>query len=190
MAALAATGAFAQSSVTISGAMDAGIQNQKYGNGTSAQNVSTGNNGASRLRFVGVEDLGNGTKANWLLEMQPNFTNGTTSSSGLFNRGAWAGLSDAKLGEIRLGRQGTNNVSAVCDIDQQGCYTGFYGGGILFSGQAGPGGNYGALLAANPTRGGVAQAVGGTTPYSTATVASGTALTNVQAVPLATVAVE
>jgi predicted porin len=181
LATLAATTAFAQSSVTISGAMDVGLMNQSFGNNTSAQNVSSGSNGASRLRFVGVEDLGGGTKANFWLEMQPSFQNGTTSSAGLFNRGAWAGLSNASLGEVRLGRQGTNNVSAVCDIDQQGCYTGAYGGGILFSGQGGPGANYSAWMAANPTRGGIAQATGLTTTSSTATVASGTAITDVQA---------
>ena len=181
LAALAATGAFAQSSVTISGAMDLGVVNQKFGNSTSAQNVSTGTNGASRLRFVGVEDLGGGTKANFWLEMQPSFQDGTISSSGLFNRGAWAGLSDAKLGEVRLGRMGTNNVAAVCDIDQQGCYTGAYGGGILFSGQGAPGANYSALFAANPTRGGIAQATGLKTAFSTATVASGTSIDDVQA---------
>ena len=172
LAALAATTAFAQSSVTISGAMDLGLMNQKFGNGSSVQNVSTGTNGASRLRFVGVEDLGTGTKATFWLEMQPSFQNGTVSAAGLFNRGAWAGLSNTSVGELRLGRMGTNTVSAVCDIDQQGCYTGFYGGGILFSGQNAPGANYGAWMAANPTRGGVAQAVNGTTPFSTATVAS------------------
>ena len=161
--------------------MDVGLVNQSFGNNTSAQNVSTGTNGASRLRFVGVEDLGSGTKANFWLEMQPSFQNGTTSSSGLFNRGAWAGLSNTSLGEVRLGRMGTNSVEAVCDIDQQGCYTGAYGGGILFSGQGGPGANYSAWMAANPTRGGIAQATGLTTTSSTATVASGTAITNVQA---------
>ena len=181
LAALTATTAFAQSSVTISGAMDVGLMNQSFGNNTSVQNVSTGTNGASRLRFVGVEDLGSGTKANFWLEMQPSFQNGTTSSSGLFNRGAWAGLSNTSLGEVRLGRMGTNSVEAVCDIDQLGCYTGAYGGGILFSGQGGPGANYSAWMAANPTRGGIAQATGLTTTSSTATVASGTAITNVQA---------
>ena len=162
--------------------------NQKFGNGTSAQNVSTGINGASRLRFVGVEDLGSGTKATFWLEMQPSFQNGTTNSAGLFNRGAWAGLSDAKLGEIRVGRQGTNNVAAVCDIDQQGCYTGAYGGGILFSGQAAPGFQGAALFAANPTRGGVAQSTGAGFAYSqtvngTVTTArtNGDLITNVQA---------
>jgi predicted porin len=157
LAALAATTAFAQSSVTISGTLDAGLMNQKFENATNVTNVSSGTNGASRLRFVGVEDIGNGTKANFWLEMQPNFQDGTTSSSGLFNRGAWLGLSDTTFGEIRLGRQGTNSVAAVCDIDQQGCYTGVSGGGILFSGIASAGGNYSYWMAANPTRGGIAQ---------------------------------
>jgi predicted porin len=89
--------------------------------------------------------------------MQPSFQDGTTSAAGLFNRGAWLGLSDTKFGEIRLGRQGTNSVAAVCDIDQQGCYTGVSGGGILFSGIAAAGGNYSYWMAANPTRGGIAQ---------------------------------
>jgi len=130
---------------------------QKFDNGSTVNNVSTGTNGASRLRFVGVEDIGNGTKANFWLEMQPSFQDGTTSAAGLFNRGAWLGLSDTSFGEIRLGRQGTNSVAAVCDIDQQGCYTGFYGGGILFSGVGGPGANYSSWMSANPTRGGIAQ---------------------------------
>jgi len=185
LAALAATTAFAQSSVTISGTMDAGVMNQKFDNGTNVTNVSTGSNGASRLRFVGVEDIGNGTKANFWLEMQPSFQDGTTSAAGLFNRGAWLGLSDTTFGEIRLGRQGTNSVAAVCDIDQQGCYTGFSGGGILFSGIGGAGAAYGYWMAANPTRGAIAQPTGLTTAYasgsSTALTASGAAINNVLA---------
>jgi len=180
LAALAATASFAQSSVTISGALDGGVANVKLGNGTSATNMASGIHGASRLRFVGVEDLGGGTKANFWLEMQPDFSNGTASSSGLFNRGAWVGLSGG-FGEVRLGRQGTNSVAAVCDIDQQGCYTGFYGGGILFNGQGAPGTQGAAWMAANPTRGGVGQATGSKLAYATATGAVGDAINNVQA---------
>jgi len=179
---------FAQSSVTISGALDAGVANIKQFGGASATNMASGIHGASRLRFVGVEDLGGGMKANFWLEMQPDFSNGTTSSSGLFNRGAWAGLS-GNFGELRLGRQGTNSVAAVCDIDQMGCYSGFSGGGILFSGQGAPGAQGAAWMAANPTRGGVAQATGLKTAYATSTttdsvqtvVDSGAAINDVQA---------
>jgi len=73
----------------------------------------------------------------------------------LFNRGAWAGVSNTSLGEIRLGRQGTNTIGAICTIDQHGCYSGFSGGGILFSGQASTGATNGGWMLANPTRGGV-----------------------------------
>jgi len=157
LAVLAASSAsFAQSSVTISGALDAGLQSVKLGNDATQNKMGTGIHGASRLRFVGVEDMGGGLKANFWLEMQPNFETGATSAE-LFNRGAWAGLSGG-FGEFRLGRQGTNNVAAVCDIDQMACYSGFYGGGVLFSGQGGPGAEKSALLAANPTRGGAGQA--------------------------------
>ena len=169
--------------MTISGALDAGLANTKLGNGTSTTNMASGIHGASRLRFVGVEDLGGGNKANFWLEMQPDFSNGTTNAAGLFNRGAWLGLS-GNWGELRLGRQGTNSVSAVCDIDQQGCYSGFYGGGILFNGNGAPGANGSAWMAANPTRGGVAQATGLTTAYNVTsgptTTNAGTAITNVQ----------
>jgi len=155
LAALAVTGAFAQSSVTISGQLDAGLSSVTSTAGITATNVSSGYFGANRLRFVGVEDMGGGMKTNFLLEMQPGF-NGSTSGNGLFNRGAWLGMSGG-WGEFRLGRQGTTTIGVVCSIDQLGCYSGFAGGGILFSGNAG-----GATIsngvanwfAANPTRGG------------------------------------
>ncbi|PUE06236.1 hypothetical protein B9Z51_15545 [Limnohabitans sp. T6-5] len=150
----AATGAFAQSSVTISGQLDAGISSTEVGAGatkSTATTMGSGIHGASRLRFVGVEDLGGGTKANFWLEMQPSFADGSTSAK-LFNRGAWLGASGG-WGEVRLGRQGTNTIGAVCTIDQHGCYSGFSGGGILFSGQATPGLNNAGWMLANPTRG-------------------------------------
>lgn len=176
IAALAATGAFAQSSLTISGQMDVGYAHTtSAGNaaiaavaatagvstGTTAvaaassittRGMNTGIHGASRLRFVGAEDLGGGMKANFWLEMQPAFTDGTTSAA-LFNRGAWAGISSSTWGEVRLGRQGTNTMAAICTVDQQGCYSGFSGGGLLFSGNSAPGSVGAAWIAANPTRG-------------------------------------
>ncbi len=155
LATLAATTAFAQSSVTISGQLDTGISSNESGSGAtkSTQTVmNTGIHGASRLRFVGTEDMGGGNKANFWLEMQPNFQTGSTAAD-LFNRGAWVGLQGG-WGELRLGRQGTNTIGAICTIDQHGCYSGFYGGGILFSGQSGPGSTGGGWMLANPTRGG------------------------------------
>ena len=199
IAALAATGAFAQSTMTISGQMDAGYAHTTsagtakvvapVGAGTivngvpgaaapgmgvnpktgavealpqpnavaaagsiTSRGMNTGVHGASRLRFVGVSDLGNGMKANFHLEMQPSFTDGSISGNGLFNRGAWAGLSGS-FGEVRLGRQGTNPMGVICTVDLLGCYSGFFGGGILFNGNGAPGAVGSAWIAANPTRG-------------------------------------
>jgi predicted porin len=68
----AATGAFAQSSVTISGTFDPSVANQKitYVNGNSVSQNAVYNNaqGTSQVTFKGVEDLGGGLKASFLLE--------------------------------------------------------------------------------------------------------------------------
>ncbi|MDI9334578.1 MAG: porin [Cytophagales bacterium] len=194
VAALVATGAFAQtatpaqlnqpgmavlpsstSSLTIGGMIDAGVFRQVSAT-TGQSTVNVGSNTASRLRFVGVEDMGGGNKATFWLEMQPSVTDGTTGSAGLFNRGAWASLSGG-WGEVRLGRMGTNTISAVIvpDIQQGGAFYGFYGGGFLFSGMGGPGAQGAAWFAANPTRGGGLQA-SGTTGNTTAQASSTTNL--------------
>jgi len=180
LAALAATGAFAQSSVTISGQLDAGLAISTSTTGLASTNLNGGQYGASRLRFVGVEDMGGGSKINFLLEMQPGMSNGGTSGSGLFNRGAWLSMSGG-WGEMRLGRQGTTTIGVVCTIDQSGCYGGFFGGGLLFSGSGSIANNTNPWFAANPTRGGAGQAVstigGGFTSQATG-VAAGTNTNN------------
>lgn len=71
LAALAATGAFAQSSVTISGTFDPSIANSKttYLGGSVTNNfVRNNSQGTSQITFKGVEDLGGGLKASFLLE--------------------------------------------------------------------------------------------------------------------------
>jgi len=75
LATLAATGAFAQSSVTITGIMDAGFQS-----GTSYGQSYTlvGQSGArtTSFQFLGVEDLGGGNKAKFRMEIQPQIISG------------------------------------------------------------------------------------------------------------------
>ncbi len=85
LAALAATTAFAQSSLTISGQLDAGVGVFKNAAGVSQTFQGQGQWGASRLRFTGSEDIGGGTKANFLLEMQPNMANGSVSGNNQIN---------------------------------------------------------------------------------------------------------
>jgi predicted porin len=72
LAALAATSAFAQSSVQIVGTFDPSVASQKttYGNGNSVTQSFVRNNsqGTSQITFKGTEDLGGGLKANFLYE--------------------------------------------------------------------------------------------------------------------------
>jgi predicted porin len=72
LAALAATTAFAQSSVQVVGTFDPSIASTQttYGNNTSVTNQSIRNNtqGTSQITFKGTEDLGGGLKANFLFE--------------------------------------------------------------------------------------------------------------------------
>lgn len=63
LAALAATGAFAQSTVTLSGTMDIGLENvNQY-----ASQVQTSRNGTTNITFAGTEDIGGGLKARFFV---------------------------------------------------------------------------------------------------------------------------
>jgi predicted porin len=103
LAALAATSAFAQSSVTIYGRVD-GMFQKAPGVGLALGNA----NGTSRIGFRGVEDLGGGMKA--MFEFQHRFQ---TESGGLDGSTAarpfWQGKSTVALGggfgTVELGRQ-------------------------------------------------------------------------------------
>jgi len=68
IAGLASTAAFAQSNVTVYGVVDAGVA--RYTGSGSASSTQVINSGltTSRLGFKGVEDLGNGLKALFVLE--------------------------------------------------------------------------------------------------------------------------
>lgn len=112
LAALAATGAFAQSSVTLYGRIDAGLTNQKtvkQANGTApstnstvfdlagAQNRKTG----ARLGVTGVEDLGGGLKAGFVVESRVNID---ASNGGTFGDTRQANINlNGGFGTIVLG---------------------------------------------------------------------------------------
>jgi predicted porin len=63
LAALAATGAFAQSTVTLSGTMDIGLENvNQY-----ASQIQTSRNGTTNFTLAGTEDIGGGLKARFFV---------------------------------------------------------------------------------------------------------------------------
>lgn len=106
--ALAVLGAFAgaasaQSSVTLSGGIDAAIQRT---NG--AWNMSTGNSGRTNFTLSGREDLGGGMYAFFALNYRFNAGTGASTSvygtnTGSFWRQSWVGLGGS-FGDVRLGR--------------------------------------------------------------------------------------
>ena len=120
--ALAVLGAFAgtaqaQSSVTIYGSFDGGVRNLTNVNAAGDSRLTMGSNGtynSNRLGFKGVEDLGGGMNASFVLES--GFNTGTGSldnaSSVLFNRSAWVGLGGT-WGNVNLGRQYSINFKTI-----------------------------------------------------------------------------
>lgn len=120
LCALALLGAFsaqaqAQTSVTIYGRVVAGIDfqtNAVNADGSKGSKWSAANNqwGTSMIGFKGTEDLGGGNNAFFLLESGFNSTKGafngtdTGSSSALFNRRSYVGLSSNSAGSVKFGK--------------------------------------------------------------------------------------
>ncbi len=107
LAALAATASFAQSSVTLYGLANIGIQST---NGSKAAVTGGADGSDSRWGMRGTEDLGGGLSANFTFEagFKPDTGNADVQSSvQTFQRQSWVSLASKSLGEVRLGRQYT-----------------------------------------------------------------------------------
>jgi predicted porin len=111
---------FAQSSVTLYGIADAGVdfisnvQTSATGNngrprGHSSFSIQDGSSGGqlgSRFGLKGVEDLGEGLKAVFTLENGFTMNNGVSTQGGImFGRQVFMGLSDQHYGTFTFGRQ-------------------------------------------------------------------------------------
>jgi predicted porin len=98
--------ATAQSNVTLYGIVDAGLGYSSNQLGNHNTYVRSGNKDANRLGFRGIEDIGGGTQVQFTLESGFNLDDGTFAQSGvLFNRQAFVGISNKKLGTLTAGRQ-------------------------------------------------------------------------------------
>jgi predicted porin len=114
LATLAAGTASAQSSVTLYGVADAGIEytnksapSAAGGSGGNAYRLTSGNQSGSRWGIRGVEDLGGGLKGIFVLESGVNFDTGTSGQgSRLFGRNAYVGL-QSQYGTLTMGRHTT-----------------------------------------------------------------------------------
>lgn len=120
-AALAASAcsAWAQSSVTLYGIVDAAVERASNGAGVSVTRLVSGQGSASRLGFRGTEDLGGGLRAIFNLEAAINVDSGSGSGVGgglMFNRQSWVGLGGS-WGQVTLGRQFRPEARAVFGMD-------------------------------------------------------------------------
>jgi predicted porin len=117
------TAALAQSSVTVYGVMDAGIQSvtKNADNAGASTKMQNGMTSPSILGFKGSEDLGGGMKANFALEAHLSTEDGTTNQQGsaFFGRQANVGISGS-FGSVALGRQYYPAVLAFAATDPRG----------------------------------------------------------------------
>ncbi|NIE83085.1 MULTISPECIES: porin [unclassified Burkholderia] len=127
--------AHAQSSVTLYGIVDTGIGWQSSqaalgatAGGKSVVKMVNGIWAGSRFGLKGSEDLGGGLKAIFQLEEGFNSATGAQSVSGLmFNRQAYVGLQDARLGAFTAGRQYTAYYTLLSPYSPTTWLTGAYG---------------------------------------------------------------
>lgn len=101
LAAVASTAAFAQSTVTLSGTIDTGLQKQTSGD---ALKMVNSRSGTSNWTISGAEDLGGGLKATFKVSTSFNTDDGTiTGAKILGNNDMYVGL-EGGFGALRLGR--------------------------------------------------------------------------------------
>ncbi|NKJ49000.1 porin [Burkholderia sp. SG-MS1] len=104
--ALVSGAANAQSSVTLYGIIDVGLNYNSNAGGHSNYFMSSGVNNGSRWGLRGSEDLGGGLKAVFDVENGFDVTSGKAVQGGLeFGRQAWVGLASNTWGKVTLGRQ-------------------------------------------------------------------------------------
>ncbi|MGH8782971.1 porin [Paraburkholderia sp.] len=98
--------AWAQSSVTLYGIVDAGLTFTNNQKGEKAYQATQGNVQGSRWGLTGTEDLGGGNKVSFKLEDGFSLETGAAGQGGrMFGRSAWVALTNNRAGTITLGRQ-------------------------------------------------------------------------------------
>jgi predicted porin len=110
VASLAAGSAFAQSSVNITGRFNVTLEQQDI-NGTKLKKME---DNASRITFKGIEDLGGGLKAGFVLEHGFRVDQGSAASSSFWGRQSEVNLAGG-FGMVRLGNFTSEAYYATSD---------------------------------------------------------------------------
>ena len=121
MIALAATSVFAQSAVNITGLVDTGLLFTNAATGVNTKGLAASNSATTVLNIAGTEDLGGGLRANFRLQLTPDFINGagvegttynsTTAGTVGLGQEAFIGT-EANWGTVKLGRVNSNILDA------------------------------------------------------------------------------
>ena len=129
---LFSVGAYAQSSVTLYGIIDEGVNYTSNvatpAGGKALFNLSSGVLQGSRWGMKGAEELGGGLRAIFTLENGFDLNTGKLSQGGLeFGRQAFVGLSSNTAGTVTLGRQYDSVVEYVSPIAISHQWAGYIG---------------------------------------------------------------
>jgi predicted porin len=125
---LLCSGAYAQSSVTLYGLIDEGINFTNNLGGAHAVQTRSGDTAGSRFGLSGNEDLGGGLSAVFRLENGFNASNGALGENGrLFGRQAYVGLQSNRYGTLTLGRQYDPTVDLFSAVTAAGNWGGDVG---------------------------------------------------------------
>jgi predicted porin len=123
---LAPIAAMAQSSVTLYGLIDEGLNYTSNTGGHSNVQMESGFAQGSRWGLKGSEDLGGGTKAVFQLENGFDVNSGQLGQGGrMFGRQAYVGLSSQQFGTLTMGRQYDSVVDYLAPLTANGNWAGY-----------------------------------------------------------------
>lgn len=121
-----ASPAFAQSSVTLYGVIDEGLDYTNNVGSGHVYELSSGYAQGSRWGLRGVEDLGGGTKAILQLENGFDVNSGRAAQGGrMFGRQAYVGIERERFGTVTLGRQYDSVVDYLAPTTANGNWAGY-----------------------------------------------------------------
>lgn len=123
--ALISTTTFAQSSVTLYGVLDEGLNFTNNAGGSKAYQMSTADLAVSRFGLKGSEDIGGGLHALFQLDNGFDINSGRLSYGGrLFGYGAIVGLQSDTLGTLTAGRQFDSITDVLGPLTANGNWAG------------------------------------------------------------------
>jgi len=126
LAASLTTPVFAQSSVTLYGILDEGLNFTNNTGGKQNYEMAAGYGAGNRWGLKGSEDLGGGWKTIFALENGFDLSSGRLNQGGrMFGRQAFAGLDSGKFGSLTFGRQYDSMVDFVAPLTANGNWAGY-----------------------------------------------------------------